>query len=302
MKLPELASTLRGRAGRRRQARHPGRGPPLPRPARAAPGASAACAWATTARRSPTATGYLLLAAEGMWPALVASEPRFAGYCAVHGQRQRHLRDGRPAAGGGRRAVRAGRARRPSRCGGGWPRRRAASASRSWAGTPTCAARTRPCRSAILGRARRLLTSFDASPGDELVAAIDLRGRDAPAAPVLERQPARRRPSGCAPTTKCCPHIAEAGLAAAGKDISMGGAGRHDADAARGLGRGRDAGAGRGPPAARAVPLERWLLAFPSYGFVLSVAARAARRRAGAVRRARHRRRAWSARWTTAGS
>ena len=27
--------------------------------------------------------GYLLLAAEGMWPELVASEPRFAGFCAV---------------------------------------------------------------------------------------------------------------------------------------------------------------------------------------------------------------------------
>src|SRR5580693_9178728 len=31
----------------------------------------------------PDGDGYLLLAAEGMWPELVAREPRFAGYCAV---------------------------------------------------------------------------------------------------------------------------------------------------------------------------------------------------------------------------
>src|ERR1700744_2883823 len=30
---------------------------------------------------------------------------------------------------------------------------------------------------AILGRAKRLLTSFDAKPGERLVAAVDLRGR-----------------------------------------------------------------------------------------------------------------------------
>src|SRR6478609_6258095 len=31
----------------------------------------------------PDGDGYLLFAAEGMWPDLVATEPRFAGYCAV---------------------------------------------------------------------------------------------------------------------------------------------------------------------------------------------------------------------------
>ena len=29
----------------------------------------------------------------------------------------------------------------------------------------------------LVGRAKRLLTSFDAQPGDSLIAAIDLRGR-----------------------------------------------------------------------------------------------------------------------------
>ncbi len=69
---------------------------------------------------------------------------------------------------------------------------------------------------AILGRAKRLLTSFDARPADRLVAAIDLRGRyrepfsnweaatDAP--------PARLKAD-----LDVLPAIAELGLAAAGQ-------------------------------------------------------------------------------------
>ena len=55
---------------------------------------------------------------------------------------------------------------------------------------------------AILGRAQRLLTSFDAKPGDQLIAAIDLRGR--------YREPFANweaftdaSPHGCAATSSC---------------------------------------------------------------------------------------------------
>ena len=75
---------------------------------------------------------------------------------------------------------------------------------------------------AILGRAKQLLTSFDARPDDRLVAAIDLRGRyrepfsnweaatDAPAARLRG-------------DLEVLPALAEAGLAHAAKDISQGG-------------------------------------------------------------------------------
>src|SRR5450432_3411857 len=75
---------------------------------------------------------------------------------------------------------------------------------------------------AILGRAKRLLTSFDAKPGDRLVAAIDLRGR--------YREPfANWEAATDAPAARLrgdldvLPAIAEAGVAFAAKDISQGG-------------------------------------------------------------------------------
>ena len=58
---------------------------------------------------------------------------------------------------------------------------------------------------AVVGRARRLLTSFDARPGDELVAAFDLRGQMHPRHPfwnasaAAPRGAAARRLRGVAP-------------------------------------------------------------------------------------------------------
>lgn len=122
---------------------------------------------------------------------------------------------------------------------------------------------------AILGRAKRLLTSFDARPGDSLIAAIDLRGRyrepfsnweaatDAP--------PARLRGD-----IELLPAIAEAGLSLAAKDISQGGLVGTAAMLAEGSGVAitidLDA-----IPKPESVALERWLLTFPSFGYLLSV-------------------------------
>jgi selenophosphate synthetase-related protein len=123
---------------------------------------------------------------------------------------------------------------------------------------------------AILGRAKRLLTSYDARPRDRLIAAIDLRGRyrepfsnweAATAAP-----PARLRAD-----VEVLPAIAEAGLALAAKDISQGGligTAMMLAECSA-VGAAIEVGA---VPRPAAVGLERWLQTFPSYGYLLAVA------------------------------
>src|SRR5258707_992828 len=74
----------------------------------------------------------------------------------------------------------------------------------------------------VLGRARRLLTSFDARPGDDLVVAVDLRGR-------MHARHAFWNASDDAPPARLradyalLPRIAEEGMAVAAKDVSMGG-------------------------------------------------------------------------------
>jgi uncharacterized protein len=122
---------------------------------------------------------------------------------------------------------------------------------------------------AILGRAQKLLTSFDAEPGDVLIAAIDLRGRyrepfsnweaatDAP--------PARLRGD-----LEVLPAIAEVGLSRAAKDISQGGI----VGTAAMLAECSDVAIDidlRSIPQPEGVPLERWLLTFPSFGYLLAV-------------------------------
>ena len=123
---------------------------------------------------------------------------------------------------------------------------------------------------AILGRARRLLTSFDARPGDDLIAAVDLRGQMHGRYPFwnasTEAPPERLRAD-----YQILPRLAEDGLAAAGKDISMGGVVGTAVmllEASR-VGATLSLEAMPRPPG---VPWESWLLAFPSYGFLLSVA------------------------------
>ncbi len=122
---------------------------------------------------------------------------------------------------------------------------------------------------AVLGRARRLLTSFDARPGDVLLSAVDLRGAyHEPYAYwncSTEAPPERLRGD-----LEVLPALAEDGLCAVAKDVSMGGilgtllmllecsrAGAR-ADLER-------------LPRPGGVPLERWLRSFPSYGYILAV-------------------------------
>jgi uncharacterized protein len=122
---------------------------------------------------------------------------------------------------------------------------------------------------AILGRAKKLLTSFNARPGDKLMMAVDMRGAFQEPYPYWNcstTAPAERLRGDL----ELLPMLSESGLCDAAKDISMAGAigttmmllecsqvgAVIDLDAI---------------PKPERVPLQRWLSAFPSFGFVLSV-------------------------------
>jgi uncharacterized protein len=220
----------------------------------------------------PDGEGYLLFAAEGFLNEFVEAEPWFAGWCGV----MVNVSDicamgGRPLAVVDAVWSRDGERARPILAG----LREAASAY----GVPLVGGHTNnrnprgeQLSVAILGRAQRLLTSFDAAPGDHLLAAIDLRGRyhepyaywDASTGPAIDLGRLRG-------DLELLPALAEAGLCRAGKDISMGGLIGTVLMLLEcsGLGAVIDLSAVPRPPDA---PLSRWLCSFPSYGFLLAVA------------------------------
>jgi uncharacterized protein len=121
----------------------------------------------------------------------------------------------------------------------------------------------------ILGRAKALLSSFNARPGDRLLMAVDLRGRFEEPYPFWNASvgaPAARLRADL----ELLPQLAESGLCDAAKDISMAGTlgtalmllecsqvgARIDLDAI---------------PKPADVPLARWVTAFPSFGYLLAV-------------------------------
>ena len=218
----------------------------------------------------PDGDGWLLFAIEGFVNDFVEGDPRFAGYCGL----MVNLSDiaamgGRPIAVVDAVWARSGAEADPVLAG----LREASSVY----GVPIVGGHTnsRTDRGqlavAILGRAQKLITSFDADDGDVLVAAIDLRGR-------FRGQTAYWDAATGAPQARLrgdlalLPDLAEAGLVTAGKDISMAGligttmmllessgcGARIDIDAV---------------PCPPGVPLDRLLLAFPSFGFVLTARA-----------------------------
>jgi AIR synthase-related protein len=123
----------------------------------------------------------------------------------------------------------------------------------------------------IVGRARALLSSFNARPGDRLMMAVDLRGHFEDPYPFWNASvgaPSQRLRDDL----ELLPTLAESGVCDAAKDISMAGVlgtalmllecsavgARIDLDAI---------------PRPQRVDFERWLTAFPSFGFILSVRA-----------------------------
>lgn len=216
----------------------------------------------------PDGDGFLLFAIEGFINEFVAADPWFAGWCGVMvnvsdvaamGGRPLAVVDAVWAAGDeGAAPILAGMH----------------AASRAF-DVPIVGGHTNTrcdrgqLSVAILGRAKRLLTSFDAKPGDRLVAAIDLRGRYrdpfANWEAAIEAPPARLRAD-----LAILPAIAEAELAHAAKDISQGGIIGTAIMLAEASRVGLTIDVTRVPRPAD-VSLERWLQTFPSFGYLLGV-------------------------------
>jgi AIR synthase-related protein len=216
----------------------------------------------------PDGDGHLLFAIEGFVEDFVRDMPWFAGYCGVMvnvsdiaamGGRPIAVVDAIWSAGAdAARPVLQGLAAAAERYGvpvvGGHTNQRAPGGQLAVA---------------IVGRAKKLLTSFDARPGDALLMAIDLRGAFMEPNPFWNASteaPAERLRGDLA----LLPALAEDGLCDAAKDISMAGAvgtALMLLEASR-VGAVIDVEA---VPRPDGVPLARWLQAFPSYGFVLSV-------------------------------
>lgn len=131
---------------------------------------------------------------------------------------------------------------------------------------------------AVLGRAKRLLSSFAARPGEQLLMAVDLRGRWEEPYPFWNAS-TTAPPERLRADLALLPELAEAGLCRAAKDISMAGC----LGTALMLLECSGVGAvidvdripcpsGFGPHDACHAHALRWLTSFPSYGYLLSVA------------------------------
>lgn len=216
----------------------------------------------------PDGDGYLLLAAEGMWPTLVQTEPWFAGWCSVLvNVSDIYAMGGRPIA-----VVDAlwSQAREPAQP--LWDGMIAAAQTFNVpivGGHTNCHSPYEALAVAILGRAQRLITSFNAQPGDALVLLTDFEGQPHPRYPFWDAA-TQADPNRLRAKLDLLPQWAAAGWCDAGKDVSMGGI----------LGTAlmllETSGCGAvldlaAVPCPAGLPLEKWLLNFPSYGFLLSV-------------------------------
>ncbi len=216
----------------------------------------------------PDGEGFTLFAIEGFMNQFVADDPWFAGWCGV----MVNVSD--VAAMGGRPiavvdAIWANGEREAD------PVLVGLQAAATAFGIPVVGGHTnlKTDRSqlsvAILGKANHLLTSFDAKPGDRLIAAIDLRGQ-------YRERFSNWEAATSAPHVRLradyelLPTIAEAGLCKSAKDISQGGVVGTAAMLAdcSGVGAIIDI---RAIPKPSDVSDERWLFTFPSFGFLLSV-------------------------------
>ncbi len=216
----------------------------------------------------PDEDGYLLLAAEGMLPSLVETDPWFAGWCAVMvNVSDIYAMGGYPIA-----IVDALWSRSTDLTASIWDGMKAAADAYRVpivGGHTNCHSPYNALSVAILGRATRLITSFNARSGDQLLVIADFRGHLHPdslfwdAATTADAGQLRKN-------LALLPQLAETELCDAGKDISAGGiigtllmlletsgcGAVLDLDLI---------------PCPQDLSLEQWLVSFPSYGFLLSV-------------------------------
>ena len=166
--------------------------------------------------------GWLLFAAEGMLPSFVADDPWFAGYSAV----MVNLSD--VVAMGGRPLAIVDVLWTPGLDQSGKIWEGMSAASKAY-GVPIVGGHTTVTKggspflaAAVLGRAKQLITSFDAKPGDDLIVAVDLRGAwhgEKPFWNASVGAPSERLRADL----DLLPALAENGWCRAGKDISNGG-------------------------------------------------------------------------------
>ncbi len=212
---------------------------------------------------------WLLFSAEGMLPSFVAEDPWFAGYSAV----MVNLSD--VAAMGGRPLAVVDILWSPGldRAGALWDGM--STASNAY-GVPIVGGHTTITKgdstflaAAVLGKAKRLITSFDAVPGDDLLVAVDLRGS------WRNEKPFWNASTGAPPERlradlELLPLIAEMGWCRAGKDISNGGVVGTLAMLLQCSPAGAELRLDQ-LPRPEGVDLARWLISFPSFGYLLSV-------------------------------
>lgn len=215
----------------------------------------------------PDGDGYVLFAAEGMRTEFLAADPWFCGFCSV----MVNLNDiaamgGRPWAitdvlfmgSGENERVLEGMV----------------AASEAF-GVPVVGGHTSRVPGAsflavsVLGKARRLISGHAAKAGQTLLVAVDLRGTfrglggNFNAATTAAPEQLRRQ-------LALLPELAEAGLVSAGKDISMAGVCGSLLMMLETSHVGAELDLTK-IPAPPGVEASRWLNAFPSFGFVLSV-------------------------------
>lgn len=211
--------------------------------------------------------GWDLFAGEGFIPGFVEADPWFAGWCGV----MVNLSD--IAAMGGRADALINALWAPNIAAAAPLLAGLRAASEAY-GVPIVGGHTN-LRSpglglsvSVTGRARRLISSFAARPGDALIAAIDHRGsyRNFDNFCAALNVPAQRLRGDL----QLLPDLAEAGLVGAGKDISQGGVIGTSLMLAECSDCGFDVDLGA-VPVPDGIPLNRWLRSFPSFGFLLSV-------------------------------
>jgi len=216
----------------------------------------------------PEGDGYLLLASEGMSPVFLDTDPWFAGWSAIMvNVSDIYAMGGVPLAVVDTIWSNSIESTTPV-----WAGMKAAAKAYNVpivGGHTNCHSPYNALGVAIMGKAKRLITSFNAQPGDMLLMASDFRGKAHPQFPfwnaATSADPVQLREN-----LAILPYLAESGLCDAGKDISMGGIigttlmllETSKCGAILDLDR---------IPRPQEVPLERWLISFPSFGFLLSV-------------------------------
>ncbi len=218
----------------------------------------------------PTADGYDLFACEGFINAFVQADPWFAGWCGVMVNISDILSmGGRPRC--VTNAIWAPNAEQAQPVLTGMK-----AAARAY-GVPIVGGHTNlntgelQLAVSILGHAKQVISSFSARPGDVLICAIDLNGN--------YREPfdnwnaaLTTAPGTLRKNMEILPNLAEAGLVRSGKDISQGGIVGTALMLAEASGVGINIQL-EGLPQPQGVDMARWLRSFPSFGFLLSVAA-----------------------------